>query len=111
MTKRRCEGWRRRGGVFTLGPVSWSQCERDATVLLKVKQDDETKSYPACVICWNKAVENHIEILHVTPLSEDAKRIHGPSITCPRCQRTSYHPEDIRQRYCGHCHAFHADLM
>lgn len=33
-----------------------------------------------------------------------------PSITCPQCKRTSYHPEDIRQRYCGACHAFHDEL-
>jgi ribosomal protein S27AE len=27
-----------------------------------------------------------------------------PSITCPRCGRTSYHPKDIEQGYCGNCH-------
>lgn len=29
------------------------------------------------------------------------------SITCPRCGRTSYHPRDIQERYCGACHQFH----
>jgi hypothetical protein len=29
-----------------------------------------------------------------------------PSITCPVCKKTSYHPEDIKQGYCGNCHAF-----
>jgi hypothetical protein len=33
-----------------------------------------------------------------------------PSITCPRCGRVSYHPTDIRQRYCGHCHEFHDQM-
>jgi hypothetical protein len=33
-----------------------------------------------------------------------------PSITCPVCQWTSYNPNDIRERYCGHCHRFHEDL-
>lgn len=28
------------------------------------------------------------------------------SFTCPRCFRTSYHPTDIAQRYCGACHRF-----
>ena len=28
------------------------------------------------------------------------------SITCPRCRRTSYHPEDAAHGYCGACHAF-----
>jgi len=29
------------------------------------------------------------------------------SITCPRCGRTSFNPNDIEQRYCGNCHRFH----
>lgn len=28
------------------------------------------------------------------------------SITCPVCWRTSHHPEDVRQGYCGACRAF-----
>lgn len=32
-----------------------------------------------------------------------------PSITCPRCSRTSYHPEDIKQGYCGFCHWWTSD--
>lgn len=32
-----------------------------------------------------------------------------PSITCPRCGRTSYHPEDIKQGYCGACHWWTSD--
>lgn len=26
--------------------------------------------------------------------------------TCPRCGRTSYHPQDLAHGYCGACHAF-----
>lgn len=26
-----------------------------------------------------------------------------PSITCPRCHRTSFNPNDIQQGYCGNC--------
>jgi hypothetical protein len=26
-----------------------------------------------------------------------------PSITCPKCRHTSYHPKDIAERYCGAC--------
>lgn len=33
-----------------------------------------------------------------------------PTITCPRCGRTSAHPKDISERYCGNCHMFHADM-
>jgi predicted amidophosphoribosyltransferase len=30
----------------------------------------------------------------------------SPSFTCPRCGSVSYNPNDIRERYCGRCHAF-----
>ena len=33
-----------------------------------------------------------------------------PSITCPKCSRTSYSPGDIENRYCGNCHEYHADM-
>jgi ribosomal protein S27AE len=32
----------------------------------------------------------------------------SPSITCPRCGRTSYHPKDIQYSYCGYCHVFNS---
>jgi hypothetical protein len=31
----------------------------------------------------------------------------GKSITCLRCGLTSWHPEDVRQVFCGNCHIFH----
>jgi hypothetical protein len=31
------------------------------------------------------------------------------SFTCPRCGRTSYHPMDVANRYCGACHVFHPE--
>ena len=38
-----------------------------------------------------------------------AKRCQWPSITCPKCGRTSYNVNDIEQGYCGQCHAWTAD--
>lgn len=29
-----------------------------------------------------------------------------PSITCPQCGMTSYHPMDVRTGYCGNCHDY-----
>lgn len=31
--------------------------------------------------------------------------MHSESFTCPNpdCGKTSYHPEDIREGYCGNC--------
>lgn len=76
MKAKQCEGWRRIGGAFTLGPVHWKQCNRDASVMLTVKQDGKTETLPSCVICWNEAMEKGIPVLKVTPLSKEAKRIH-----------------------------------
>ena len=33
-----------------------------------------------------------------------------PSITCPKCGMTSFHPQDISHRFCGNCHQFHSDM-
>lgn len=38
-----------------------------------------------------------------------SRRKRQPSITCPRCGSVSYHPEDIRQGYCGRCHWWTSD--
>lgn len=32
-----------------------------------------------------------------------------PSINCPRCGMTSYHPNDIEAGYCGKCHWWTSD--
>lgn len=44
-------------------------------------------------------------------MSDDStgKLVEPPSITCPACGRTSHHPNDVRERYCGACHAWHDD--
>lgn len=67
----RCEGWTRHGGAFTLGPATWSQCENDGVVLLRVKQD-KVETLPACTGCWGKIKEAGIKILSVDPI-EGAK--------------------------------------
>jgi uncharacterized OB-fold protein len=40
--------------------------------------------------------------LLVTNLNTGAAGIY-----CENCMRVSYHPQDIEQRYCGHCHRWH----
>lgn len=37
------------------------------------------------------------------------QRVQTPSITCPKCGRTSCHPKDIEHRYCSSC-GYHADF-
>lgn len=64
----RCEGWRRTGGAFTLGPVRWQQCENTAIVRLTVTQAGETEQISACLECWREATGREIEILEAVPL-------------------------------------------
>lgn len=35
-----------------------------------------------------------------------AARAALESLTCPVCFMTSYNPGDVREGYCGHCHAW-----
>ena len=30
--------------------------------------------------------------------------VDQPSYTCPRCEMTSYHPQDVEHQYCANCH-------
>jgi hypothetical protein len=32
-----------------------------------------------------------------------------PSITCPECGATSWHPRDVADLYCGYCHWWTSD--
>jgi hypothetical protein len=34
-----------------------------------------------------------------------------PSFTCPRCLWVSYHPDDLTNGYCGHCHDYTAPAV
>jgi hypothetical protein len=36
----------------------------------------------------------------------DAMADEYPSITCPVCKMTSYHPKDIEHGFCGNCHEY-----
>ena len=68
--QKQCEGFRRHGGAFTMGPVKWEQCTEKATVLLTVKQAGDTKTFPACNTCWNEAIERRIVIEQSSPLPQ-----------------------------------------
>ena len=66
----RCEGWRRYGGAFTLGPPEWVQCENDAIVLLTVQQE-KVETLPSCSDCWKEGIKRGITILKVEPVEEE----------------------------------------
>jgi ribosomal protein L37E len=45
----------------------------------------------------------------VQNLNENVAR-ESPSIVCPRCNKRSFHPKDIEERYCGFCHNWHENM-
>lgn len=45
-------------------------------------------------------------VLTATSLAGGDPSLAEPGFTCPRCGRTSHHPRDIAQGYCGACHAW-----
>ena len=67
----RCEGYRRYGGAFTLGPITWVQCTNNAIVELTAVQDNKESTFPACLHCWKEAIEKKINVTSVVPLSEE----------------------------------------
>lgn len=42
--------------------------------------------------------------------SKPAEQPPIPSITCPKCGWISYDFNDIREKYCGHCHKYHDEV-
>lgn len=71
-----CRGWRRYGGIFTMGRPIWEQCPEPATVVLTVRQEGVQQEFPACQACWQECIENAVEILDVRPIPTEAPA-HG----------------------------------
>lgn len=61
---------------------------------------------PATIKAVNGVVKISAESMADAIIAGLARAASQPSITCPVCKMTSYHPEDIRQGYCGNCHDF-----
>lgn len=68
--KHRCEGWRRDGGAFTLGPVKWKQCEANGVVELRFEDQDtgKQKILPACKECWAECLATGVMIIEARPI-------------------------------------------
>ena len=65
----KCQGWRRRGGMFSFGPPVWARCENRATVNITVTQDGKTEIMHACMRCWGEALENDAMVIRaVAPI-------------------------------------------
>jgi len=66
----RCEGFRRYGGAFTLGPIEWEQCEENAIVYITTRINNKKQIIPSCKKCWEESIENGIKIIEVKPVEE-----------------------------------------
>ena len=68
----RCKGFVRHGGIFTLGMAEWKQCEANATVMIKFKQnDEEINTLPSCNECWQRIINSDfIKIISTEPMKE-----------------------------------------
>jgi hypothetical protein len=53
--------------------VEWKQCEGEALVMITVKQDGEEATFPACMFCWQEAIDTKIEIKEVRPITSQDK--------------------------------------
>lgn len=57
-----------------------------------------------CAECaWLRNIKDDKEREGLRKLLQGDKPL---SITCPKCGRTSYNLNDVKQRYCGACHVF-----
>jgi hypothetical protein len=43
-------------------------------------------------------------------MDEQTQWFTRPAVQCPRCYRISYHPDDVREGYCGFCHTWSTDV-
>jgi hypothetical protein len=65
-----CEGMRRYGGAFRLGPPQWVPCKNKATVKLKLKQNDEISEFAGCNTCWDECTKTKgIKVISVHPIT------------------------------------------
>jgi len=73
MTETKCEGWRRYGGVMTLGKPQWARCTNDPVVFLTIQEGSESRVRAACGLCWQEVIDNNLTILHTAPIKEEDK--------------------------------------
>jgi hypothetical protein len=66
--------------------------------------DDATKGDRR--VCRVDALATHIQEAIEGWLEMYPAAIPEGPFVCPKCGRTSYHPKDREERYCGACHVF-----
>lgn len=70
-----CDGWRRYGGAFTIGPAKWQRCKGRPVVVMRVIQDEKPKTVNACLECWGEALDNEdIKIESSEPIKKPEEK-------------------------------------
>lgn len=73
---------------------------------------------PSDLCCWRCTEAGHVwapvphsdgSVCSNPDLSGSGLSSLPPSFTCPECRAVSYHPDDIRHRYCGACSRWTGD--
>jgi hypothetical protein len=57
-----------------------------------------------------RRAKGFIDVTRPGPLSTATEETTPPFIQCPNCGRWSYNENDIREKYCGECHQYYADM-
>jgi hypothetical protein len=72
---KQCQGFRRYGGAFTLGPVRWEQCKEAPIVLITLISGTTGKptTMPACNTCWLECINQKVELIKVEPYKSTRK--------------------------------------
>lgn len=66
--------------------------------------DEDCPGIGKCEKCEDLIHRMHTLTPPAPPTTDPTK-----SFTCPDCKRTSFHPADVINAYCGACHAFKND--
>lgn len=69
---------------------------------------DPAGDQPTAVVVGYKGVDRDtmVSLFRVVATSIEDGIPFEASITCPKCQMTSYHPKDVELGYCGNCHDY-----
>jgi hypothetical protein len=64
----KCEGYRRKGGAFTFGPVKWEQCQDEPKVMLQI--EGKAEPLPACMECWKEVKASGATVISAEPITQ-----------------------------------------
>ena len=76
--------------------IAWGPCRGCYEVMVPPAEEGGTGVCARCTVA--------LEGIRGAHLCQGRDQCGGLVFTCPECERTSHHPEDARQGFCGACH-------